>query len=116
MSTCAYLQYGPLCNSAVCANNNSMFTLALLVGMTVLETTHGTVVANLGFNDVKFPKPVFCGDTLWAETEVVDRKESAKRPTQGIVTLRHSMFNQGGDLVCSCLRTALVWKKEGQSN
>eukprot|EP00392_Amoebophrya_sp_AT5.2_P009744 g9772.t1 len=90
---------------------NSMFTLALLVGMTVLETTHGTTIANLGFSKVVFPKPVFPGDTLRAETTVVDSRESGSRPTQGIVTLEHTMFNQEGDTVAVCVRQALMKKK-----
>ncbi|CAK0891277.1 unnamed protein product, partial [Prorocentrum cordatum] len=90
---------------------NSMFTLALGVGMSVLETTHGTTVANLGFSEVKFPRPVFPGDTLRVETEVVDKRESASRPTQGIVTLRHMMYNQKGENVCIAQRQALMMKK-----
>ncbi|CAD7959949.1 unnamed protein product [Amoebophrya sp. A120] len=87
---------------------NSMFTLALLVGMTVLETTHGTTIANLGFSKVVFPKPVFPLDTLCAETVVLENRESKSRPGQGIVTLEHTMFNQHGDVVCTCVRQALM--------
>ncbi|KAL7552735.1 LOW QUALITY PROTEIN: hypothetical protein ACHAWF_015973 [Thalassiosira exigua] len=92
---------------------NSMFTLALLVGMSVPESTHGTTVANLGFAEVAFPKPVYPGDTLRAETEVVDRRESKSRPEQGIVTLRHVAYNQRGEVVCKATRNALMKKRPG---
>jgi citrate lyase beta subunit/acyl dehydratase len=87
---------------------NSMFTLALLVGMSVPEATHGTTVANLGFSEVLFPKPVYPGDTLRAETVVLDRRESKSRPTQGIVTLQHLAYNQRGEVVCKATRQALM--------
>ena len=90
---------------------NSMFTLALLVGMSVPEATHGTTVANLGFSEVLFPKPVYPGDTLRAETLVVDRRESKSRPTQGIVTLQHIAYNQRGEVVCKATRQALMHKR-----
>ncbi|KAL7504805.1 hypothetical protein ACHAXN_002684 [Cyclotella atomus] len=93
---------------------NSMFTLALLVGMSVPEATHGTTVANLGFSEVLFPKPVYPGDTLRAETVVVDRRESKSRPTQGIVTLQHLAYNQRGEVVCKATRQALMKKSLGQ--
>lgn len=94
---------------------NSMFTLALLVGMSVPEATHGTTVANLGFSEVLFPKPVYPGDTLRAETIIVDRRESKSRPTQGIVTLQHVAYNQNGDVVCKATRQALMKKKQAGS-
>ena len=90
---------------------NSMFTLALLVGMTVPESTHGTTIANLGFSEVLFPKPVYPGDTLRAETVVLDRRESKSRPTQGIVTLQHLAYNQRGEVVCKATRQALMKKR-----
>ena len=90
---------------------NSMFTLALLVGMSVPEATHGTTVANLGFSEVLFPKPVYPGDTLRAETIILERRESKSRPTQGIVTLQHVAFNQRGDVVCKATRQALMKKR-----
>lgn len=90
---------------------NSMFTLALLVGMSVPEATHGTTVANLGFSEVLFPKPVYPGDTLRAETVILDRRESKSRPTQGIVTLQHVAYNQRGDIVCKATRQALMKKQ-----
>ena len=91
---------------------NSMFTLALLVGMSVPEATHGTTIANLGFSEVIFPKPVYPGDTLRAETVVLDRRESKSRPTQGIVTLQHLAYNQRGEVVCKATRQALMKKKK----
>lgn len=90
---------------------NSMFTVALLVGVTVLETTHGTTIANLGFEEVVFPKPVFFGDTLRAETEVIKARASGSHPMRGIVTLEHRAFNQNGELVCRARRNALMNKK-----
>lgn len=89
---------------------NSMFTLALLVGLSVLETTHGTTVANLGFEEVTFPAPVFCGDTLHAETEVVAARPSGSRPDAGIVTFEHRAFNQDEILVCRARRNALTFR------
>ena len=90
---------------------NSMFTLALLVGMSVLETTQGTTVANLGFEAVTFPAPVFCGDTLYAETEVVAARASGSRPEAGIVTFEHRAFNQDDRLVRSARRNALMLRR-----
>ena len=90
---------------------NSIFTLGLLVGMSVPETTHGTTVANLGFSEVVFPKPVYPGDTLRAETTIVDKRESKSRPTQGIVTFQHRAYNQRGELVCKATRQALMKKR-----
>ena len=87
---------------------NSTFTFSLLVGLSVGDTTLGTLVANLGFDKVKLPKPVFIGDTLRAESEVVALKDSTSRPEAGIVTWEHRMFNQRGELVCVCERTAML--------
>eukprot|EP00928_Gymnodinium_smaydae_P071102 TRINITY_DN54779_c0_g1_i1.p1 TRINITY_DN54779_c0_g1~~TRINITY_DN54779_c0_g1_i1.p1 ORF type:complete len:502 (+),score=122.11 TRINITY_DN54779_c0_g1_i1:54-1508(+) len=95
---------------------NSMFTLAMVVGMSVLETTHGTLVAQLGLTDVKFPKPVFAGDTLRAETKILERRESKSRPTQGIVSMENRMYNQHGDLVCSCVRQALMKRRPAEGS
>ncbi len=89
---------------------NSIFTLGLVVGLSVADTTHGTTVGNLGWEEVKFPKPVFTGDTIRVETEVADKRESKSRPTQGIVTFIHRGFNQRGELVCECRRLALMMK------
>jgi acyl dehydratase len=90
---------------------NSMFTLALLVGMSVPECMHGTTVANLGFSEVSFPKPVYPGDTQRAETEVLDRRESRSRPNQGIVTFRHVAYNQRGEEVYRATRQALMKRR-----
>ncbi|HSJ29575.1 MAG TPA: MaoC family dehydratase [Acidimicrobiia bacterium] len=90
---------------------NSMFTLALLIGLSIHELTFGTTVANLGFTEVTFPAPVFHGDTIRAQTEVLDARPSNSRPSQGIVTLEHRAFNQEGVLVCKAVRTALMHRR-----
>jgi acyl dehydratase len=90
---------------------NSCFTLALMVGVSVNDTTLGTAIANLGWDEVRFPKPVFHGDTLRIETEVVDLRDSKSRPDAGIVTFLHRAFNQKGELVASCKRSGLQRKK-----
>lgn len=90
---------------------NSCFTLSLMVGISVADTTLGTAVANLGWDEVRFPKPVFPGDTLRVETEVLELRESKSRPDQGIVTFAHRAYNQHGDLVASCKRAGLQRKK-----
>jgi acyl dehydratase len=90
---------------------NSMFTLALLVGISVLETTHGTTVANLGFEEVAFPAPVFHGDTIHAESEVIAARASGSRPDTGIVTFEHRGFNQRDELVCRAHRVALMSRR-----
>lgn len=90
---------------------NSVFTLGLMVGISVGDTTLGTAVANLGWDEVRFPKPVFHGDTLHIETEVLELRESKSRPDQGIVTFAHRAFNQHDELVASCKRSGLQRKK-----
>lgn len=90
---------------------NSAFTLGLMIGLSITETTMGTTVGNLGMDEVRFPKPVFHGDTIRSETEVLDKRESKSRPTQGIVTLHHRAFNQRNELVAHCKRSALMLKK-----
>jgi acyl dehydratase len=90
---------------------NSMFTVALLVGISALDLTHGTTVANLGFDEVVFPAPVFYGDTIHAETEIVGARASSSRPEQGIVTFEHRAFNQRDELVCRARRTALMHRR-----
>lgn len=87
---------------------NSMLTVATVIGISVHETTLGTTVANLGFKAVTFPAPMFHGDTLRVETEVLDRRASKSRPTQGIVTFEHRGYNQHGQLVCKAIRDALM--------
>jgi acyl dehydratase len=87
---------------------NSIFTLGLVVGLSVQDTTLGTTVGNLGWEEVAFPKPVFAGDTIRAETEVVALRASKSRPGQGLVTLLHQGFNQRNEEVCRCRRVALM--------
>ena len=87
---------------------NGLFTFSLMVGISVGDTTLGTLVANLGYDKVRMPKPVFIGDTLRMETEVVELRESKSRPNAGIVTFWHRAINQRGETVCEALRTALV--------
>lgn len=90
---------------------NSCFTLSLMVGVSVGDTTLGTAVANLGWDEVRFPKPVFIGDTLNITTEVLELRESKSRPEAGIVTFRHEAWNQHGELVASCKRSGLQRKR-----
>jgi acyl dehydratase len=90
---------------------NSGFTLALMVGISVGETTLGTAIANLGWDEVRFPKPVFHGDTLRIETEVAELRDSRSRPDAGIVTFVHRAFNQRGELVAQCKRSGLQKKR-----
>ncbi|MEG8013156.1 MaoC family dehydratase [Sphingomonas sp. 22R3R2A-7] len=87
---------------------NGTFTFALMVGLSVGETTLGTLVANLGYDKLVHPKPVFIGDTMRAETVVTDLKDSKSRPTAGIVTFTHRLINQRDEIVCQCLRSALL--------
>ncbi|AWN23567.1 dehydratase [Deinococcus irradiatisoli] len=94
---------------------NSMLTLSLLVGLSVYDLTLGTLVANLGFAETSFPAPVRHGDTLRAESEVTARRESKSRPEAGIVTFEHRAYNQRGELVARCQRTALMQKQPKES-
>lgn len=87
---------------------NGTFTFALMIGLSVGDTTLGTLIANLGYDKVVMPKPVFLGDTLRAETEVHELKDSRSRPEAGIVTFLHRLLNQRDEVVCQCLRTALL--------
>ena len=87
---------------------NSLFTLGLVVGLTVAELTFGTTVANLGFGSIEFPHPVFAGDTIRARSEVLEVRASRSRPDAGIVVFRHDGVNQRGELVCRAVRTALM--------
>ncbi|MBW0145668.1 MaoC family dehydratase [Sphingomicrobium clamense] len=89
---------------------NSCFTFSLIVGVSVGDTTLGTLIANLGYDEVKFPAPVFVGDTLTCETEVLNVRESKSRPTAGIVTWEHRAKNQDGKTVCTFKRSALLKK------
>lgn len=94
---------------------NSCFTLGLMVGISVGDTTLGTAVANLGWDEVRFPKPLFPGDTVNVVTEVIELRDSRSRPDAGIVTFFHQAFNQHGDVVASCKRSGLQRKKPGQA-
>lgn len=90
---------------------NSFFTLALMVGISVNDTTQGTAVANLGCDEVRFPAPLFVGDTVHITTEILSLRESASRPMQGIVTMMHRAYNQHGQLVAQCKRMSLQKKR-----
>jgi acyl dehydratase len=90
---------------------NSIFTLGLVVGQSVGDTTLGTTVGNLGFEKVEFPKPVFIGDTVTAHTEVLEKRESKSRPEWGIVVFEHRGLNQRGEVVAVCRRAAMMLKK-----
>ena len=91
---------------------NSCFTLSLMVGISVADTTLGTTVANLGWDEVRFPRPVFIGDTLRVETEVLAKRDSKSRPNAGIVTFIHRAYNQRDEEVANCKRNALMLRKE----
>lgn len=87
---------------------NGTFTFALMIGLSVADTTLRTLIANLGYDKVVMPKPVFIGDTLRARTEVIERRESRSRPNADIVTFCHELLNQRDEIVCQCTRTALL--------
>lgn len=90
---------------------NSMFTLSTIVGLSVSQLTQGTLVANLGFSEISFPKPMFHGDTLYAETICTGKRESKSRPGEGVVSLRHIGKNQSGEVVAIAQRSTLMRKK-----
>jgi len=90
---------------------NSMLTVAIVVGLSVHELTHGTTVANLGFREVVFPAPMFHGDTLHAETEVLESRPSKSKDDRGIVTFEHRGFNQHGALTCRAVRAAMMLRR-----
>jgi acyl dehydratase len=90
---------------------NGTFTFSLMVGLSVGETTLGTLVANLGYDKLVMPKPVFIGDTMHATSEVIELKESKSRPTAGIVTFLHELINQRDEVVCRTQRSALLHRK-----
>ena len=90
---------------------NSIFTLGLMIGIAVNDTTMGTTIANLGMTEVRFPKPVFHGDTLRMTSEVVSTRESRSRSDAGILELLHKAFNQRGELVAECRRQAMMRKR-----
>ncbi|WP_395243465.1 MaoC family dehydratase [Agromyces sp. MMS24-K17] len=91
---------------------NSLFTLSTLVGLSVGQLTRGTLVANLGFSDVRFPHPLFVGDTIYAESVLVEKRWSSSRPGEGIVTLEHTARNQDDAVVAVATRSMLVWGRE----
>jgi acyl dehydratase len=90
---------------------NSCLTLSFMVGMSVVDTTQGTTVANLGWDEVRFPKPLFHGDTIRVETEVMELRDSRSRPANGIVIFEHRAFNQHDELVGVCKRSALMHRQ-----
>jgi acyl dehydratase len=90
---------------------NSMFTLGLVVGISVPELTHGTIVAQLGMDDIVFPAPMFPGDTLRVETEIVESRASESRPSMGVVVFQHRAYNQRDELVCRARRTGLMHRR-----
>lgn len=90
---------------------NSCLTLSFMVGISVGQTTLGTTVANLGWDEVRFPKPLFHGDTIHVETEVLELRDSKSRPNQGIIVFQHRAYNQKDELVGSCKRSALMLRK-----
>ncbi|SDD06618.1 Acyl dehydratase [Sphingomonas sp. YR710] len=92
---------------------NGTFTFALMIGLTISDTTLGTLVANLGYDKLVMPKPVFLGDTMRATSEISELRESKSRPNAGIVTFTHELINQRGEVVCRCLRMALLKRKDG---
>ncbi|PTT16372.1 MULTISPECIES: MaoC family dehydratase [Microbacterium] len=94
---------------------NSMWTLSTLVGLSVAQLTQGTLVAQLGLTDVSFPAPLFVGDTLVAETEIVSVRPSASRPGQGVVVMAHTGLSQNDEVVATATRTVLMWSREGVS-
>jgi len=91
---------------------NSMFTLSTMVGASVAQLTQGTIVANLGFTEVNFPHPLYHGDTMYSETEVLAKRLSKSRPGQGVITLRHTAKNQDGVVVAVATRSVMVWTEE----
>ena len=91
---------------------NGILTLGIVVGLTVGDLTEGTIIANLSYEKVNHPRPVFHGDTLYVETEVIDMRESRSKPDQGIVKMRHIGKNQHGEIVCEVERTALFLKRK----
>jgi acyl dehydratase len=90
---------------------NSLLTLGIVVGISVHELTHGTTVANLGFDGITFPAPLFHGDTIHVESEILASRPSSSKPDRGIVTIEHRAFNQHDELVCSATRNAMMLRK-----
>ena len=90
---------------------NGIFTFGLMIGISVADTTAGVLIANLGYDKVVMPKPVFIGDTLRGDTTVSAARDSGSRPDAGLVTFMHRLFNQRNEVVCQCLRTAFIRRK-----
>ena len=90
---------------------NSIFTLGLIVGLSVADTTLGTTLGNLGFDKTTFPNPVFIGDTITARTTVIAKRESASKSDRGVVTFEHQALSQRGQIVCSCMRGAMMMRR-----
>jgi itaconyl-CoA hydratase len=95
---------------------NGILTLGVIIGITVAELTEGTIVANLGYERVNHPRPVFHGDTIYVETEVLDRRESSSKPDRGVVKLRHLGKNQRGEVVCEVERAVMFLKRPEGGN
>ena len=91
---------------------NSIFTLGLMIGISVAETTNGTTIGNLGMTDVRFPAPVFDGDSIRCTTEIMNKRESKSRPDAGIVEFKHRAYKQDGTLVAECTRQAFMKKRD----
>lgn len=94
---------------------NSLLILGLVTGITVPDTTQGTTLGNLGFDETRFPKPVFHGDTIRVRTEIIDKRESRSRNDSGIVFFRHLGINQRDEVVCDCRRAGLMLKRDAGS-
>jgi acyl dehydratase len=94
---------------------NSLFTLGLVIGISVTDTTLGTTIANLGMSDIRFPKPVFHGDTIHVETEVISLRPSGSRPEAGIVEFEHRGLNHRDDVICVCRRSAFMKRQPRQA-
>jgi acyl dehydratase len=90
---------------------NSLFTLGVMIGISVNDTTIGTTIGNLGMTDVRFPKPVFHGDTIRVRTEILSRRESKSRPDAGIVEFKHTALNQRDEIVAECVRQGMMRKR-----
>ncbi len=93
---------------------NSLFTLGLMIGISVNDLTNGTTIANLGMTDVRFPHPLFENDSIHCTTEIIEKRESRSRPDAGIVTLLHRAYNQDNTLVAECHRQAFMLKRPQQ--
>ena len=91
---------------------NSLFTLGLVIGLSVSDTTLGTTIGNLGMEKTEFPNPVFLGDTISVRTKIVDKRESKSKPDRGIVWFQHTGINQRGEVVCECLRKGMMLRKQ----